>query len=163
MRKFIGIDPGSKGAISIIHEDGTLFENHDIPKVGNEYDLRKINQIIAEHSIDYACIEHQQVFGKEGIKTAFTIGMGYGILLMALEANNIPYTETRPQKWKKAFGLLQKDKAVSVRLAQKLFPTGVFVGPRGGIYDGRAESALIAEYGRRERLQIIPEKSGEFE
>lgn len=163
MKKFIGIDPGASGAISIIFEDGSLFQNVDLPRVGKEYDLRQLNRLVAEHEIHFACIEHQQVFGKEGIKTAFTIGFGYGMLLMALEANNIPYIEVRPPAWKKVFTLVNKDKSSSVRLAQKLFPTGVFVGPRGGLYDGRAESALIAEYGRRMSLQVAPEKSGPFE
>ena len=154
MRKFLGIDPGSKGAISIINEDGTFFNSVDIPKIGKYYDLRKINQLISEHQVHFAHIEFQQVMGKEGIVTAFTIGFGYGILVMALEANNIPYEEIRPTAWKKEMGLINKDKAASVRMAQKMYPEGEFVGPRGGLYDGRAESCLLAESARRKSLQL---------
>lgn len=161
-RLYIGLDPGAKGAITLINEDGTLFKNIDIPKVGTNYDLREINKVVAEHEIHFGCVEHQQVFGKEGIVSAFKIGFGYGILVMTLESNNISYEEVRPQAWKKMFGLINKDKAASVRAAQKLFPTGQFVGPKGGLYDGRAESALIAEYARRRHLQISPDKTDIF-
>jgi len=42
-------------------------------------------------------------------------------------------------------------KVAAVQVAQRVFPMAAaqFVGPRGGLLDGRAEAALIAEYGRR--------------
>ena len=151
-RKYIGVDPGKKGAIAIINEDGSLDELHDMPLIGKEYHLKRIAEIVQEHDIAFAVVEHQQVFGKEGRKTAFTIGVGYGILVMALESAGISYEEVRPTKWKPAFTLSKKEKADSVRMAQKLFPDGEFVTPRGALKDGRAEACLIAEYARRQNL-----------
>lgn len=162
-RMFLGIDPGSKGAFGFVNEDGSFSHHEDIPKIGTEYNLQEINRIIKEHEIHFAAIEFQQVFGKEGLVSAFKIGYGYGILVMALEANGIPYVEVRPQAWKKVFSLVGKDKKFSVRLAQRFFPTGVFTGPRGGIFDGRAESCLVGEYARRMSLQLPVEKHGFFE
>jgi Holliday junction resolvasome RuvABC endonuclease subunit len=155
-RNYLGIDPGKSGAIAIINEDGLLIHVTDTPMVGKEYNLGAINDLVAKHEITFAVIEQQQVFGKEGRKTAFTIGFGYGLLLMALESNKIPHAEIRPPAWKKSLTLLKKEKADSVRLAQKLFPTGEFVTPRGALKDGRAEACLIAEYARRMNL------NGEF-
>ena len=79
-------------------------------------------------------------------------GKGYGKLLSLLEILKVPYEEVRPQKWKKEFSLIGKGKDHSVSLAEKLEPNENFKTPRNRLMDGKAESFLMAEYGRRKQL-----------
>jgi hypothetical protein len=40
-------------------------------------------------------------------------------------------------------------KETYTRVAERLWPRIAFRGPRGGLLDGKAAAAMIAEYGRR--------------
>jgi len=93
--------------------------------------------------------------GKErqsmGATSAFTFGMGYGGLRMALIAAGIPFETITPGKWQKHFGLITpkgKDlttgekKNIHKARAQELFP-----GMKVTQYN--ADAILLAEYCRQ--------------
>lgn len=153
IKLIIGIDPGKKGAISIITEYGK-YEVFDMPLYPNgEIDGYAIYKCLEKSfALDYdsfCFIEKSQPMPKQGVVSVFNYGAGYGKLLAALEILKIPYQEIRPQKWKKYFSLIKKDKKESVSLAMKLFPDIEYTTKRGRLLDGRAEALLIAEYGKR--------------
>jgi hypothetical protein len=80
-----------------------------------------------------------------GVVSAFTFGRGYGGLLMALTALEIPFVDVSPQKWQGAIGCMTKgDKNVSKAKAQAMFPTIK-------ITHAIADALLIAEWCRRQK------------
>lgn len=104
---------------------------------------------------DYFCVlEKAQAMskgGKQGVKSMMTYGIGYGEIRAVLKVLSIPFQEVAAATWKKEFSLWKKDKKESVKVAKQLFPTGEYYGVKGGMKDGRAEAALLAEYARRIR------------
>ena len=63
---------------------------------------------------------------KQGVKSVFTFGEGYGKWLGILAAHKIPYTQVTPKKWQKHYGALSKEKKERKNqlkhLAQQRFP-----------------------------------------
>ena len=144
----IGIDPGKSGGIAWI-EDGEPAQAVKMPET--EADLwvllLRIRNIewVRIGVMPHAIIEKVHSMPKQGVKSTFTFGKGYGSLLMALTAAGIPFEEVPPGTWMKAMGCLTKgDKNVSKRKAQQLFP-------HLKVTHAIADALLIAEYGRRSR------------
>jgi len=87
--------------------------------------------------------------------TAFTFGMGYGIILGVVESLGFPHTLVSPKTWQKAMlrDLAHEDtKKASVWRANQLFPhVQLKRTSRSRIDDhGMADALLIAEYGSRQ-------------
>ena len=124
-RIYIGIDPGKNGGIGIIHNEiayckrcpATVSEMAEEIKVCVEMtpDIQKTAIIELVHSMP-----------KQGVKSVFTFGEGYGKWLGILAAHKIPYIQVTPQKWMKFYGKLPKDKKDRKNqlkhLAQQRFP-----------------------------------------
>ena len=123
-RIYIGIDPGKNGGIGIIFNDkakcikcpATVSEMADEIEILNEYpDIQK-----------QAIIESVWSFPKQGVKSVFTFGQGYGQWLGILAAYKIPYIQVIPRKWQRHYGSLSKDKKERKNqlkhLAQQRFP-----------------------------------------
>ena len=147
---YMGIDPGLHGALALIDSDGNLIDIWDTPLIGKEYDLREMACLIRDHLPNGCAIEEQHAMPKQGVTSTFQTGFGFGLWMGFLTAYWVKHEKVRAQDWKKALGIpAGSDKSASVAAAQRLFPGGDFTGPRGGIKDGRADAALIAEYRRR--------------
>ena len=148
---WIGIDPGLHGALAVIGPEG-LIEVVDTPVFGGPkpaYDDSGMSQLLFKYRRDAtAVLEAQQAFPKQGGVSTFTTGYGYGLWRGLLTAHGIPCYTVRHREWKKYYDI-GADKAEAVARASRLFSGGDFIGPRGGLLDGRAEACLIAEYGRR--------------
>ena len=124
-RIYIGIDPGKNGGIGIIHNEiayckrcpATVSEMAEEIKVCVEMtpDIQKTAIIELVHSMP-----------KQGVKSVFTFGEGYGKWLGILAAHKIPYIQVTPQKWMRFYGNLPKDKKDRKNqlkhLAQQRFP-----------------------------------------
>ena len=100
-------------------------------------------------------VERQFSMHGQGLTSTFTIGRGYGEILGALAALNLRHDIIRSQDWQKAM-LRGESKATGrdlkrqyVAVAERLWPSISFRGPKGGLLDGKAAAALIAEYARR--------------
>lgn len=141
---FIGIDPGKKGAIAIIYEDGAA---EVAPMDAAHY--RTILACVDEHTTVCA-LERVSARPGQGVVSMFSFGESYGYLQGLLDAYQIPYELVTPQRWKKAFEVTG-DKNSSIAVAKRLFP-GVSllrtVNSRKDD-DGMAEALLLAEYARR--------------
>lgn len=160
---YIGIDPGAKGALAIISEEGEFKEVFDYP--GTEHELASLLWDVFEtrypdHAL-YAAIEKVHAMparskgGKpvQGIASTFKFGTNFGIWKMGLAMLDIPFVEVTPQKWQKglitkADRQLGKDKG-NCAAAQRLFPTAPLYGPKGGPKSGRADALMIADWRRR--------------
>lgn len=178
----IGIDPGQKGAIGVIHSDGS-YDVHDLPTFETKKEVRSkrsitpkkviqtkvfidrkkllelLDEIISsDKSKPYqclCCIEKQQAMPDQSAISGFNTGKQYGEVLMALDALGISYEETTPKEWQKHFSIGRDTKGDSCRKAENLFPKLFLRGPRGGIFDGRSDAILITLfYSRKIQGQV---------
>ena len=109
MNGWIGIDPGSTGALAVIRDDGFVVIN-DWP--GDERAV--VNML---HSIDWGftivgvVVEHQQSRPNQNCSSTFKQAMNYATWLTAVAFMRWPLRVVRPEAWKKGFGYPGKDKA----------------------------------------------------
>lgn len=140
---FIGIDPGKKGAIAVIREDGSI--------ASCTFDECEYLKILSSHALNgVAAIEDVHAMPRQGVTSMFNFGFNKGWIMGVLYALSIPTERVSVQRWKKMFSL-DSDKDKSIELAKRLFPAAnLFATPRcKKPSDGIAEALLIAEYERR--------------
>lgn len=155
----IGIDPGNSGAIAFL--EGNVVDVVDMPLMANgkkqQINAHELGRIIESRFVEFdktgamAYVERVSAMPAQGrtqgAASMFNFGMGYGVIQGVLAALQIPYTLVTPQKWKKAAGLVGKDKDNARTLAQQLYPAA----PLGRKKDiGRADAILIARFGVNE-------------
>lgn len=141
---YIGIDPGKSGAVAIIFEciGKTVLVPFDEREYANV--LRNLYGQLAK-----ACLEHVGAMPGQGVTSMFNFGQNFGYIRGLLEAFQVPYELVRPQKWKKEFGI--SDKNSSVECCKRLFP-GVSLRRTERCRkddDGMAEALLMALYAKR--------------
>lgn len=150
-RYTIGIDPGKTGAIVAVDGDGAIAWTWTLEHRTH----REIIDLLREHSDCPTIVERQFPVHRQGLGSTFTTAEGYGVLVGIIEALGLSLHLVRAQDWQKemlagegkASG--QDLKRLYVGVAERLWPSISFRGPRGGMDDGKAAAALIAEYGRR--------------
>ncbi|WNL50795.1 RuvC-like resolvase [Ruegeria phage RpAliso] len=154
----VGVDPGNKGALAFLDPDGARMWITDMPTFEFETTRKRVK--IDPYGIVNACdaqpisafyMEDVAASPQMGTVSAFSFGEGKGILMGVAAAKGLPLTQVKPTQWKKQMRV-PADKRAAVQRASQLFPavSTLFKGPRGGVYDGRAEAALIALYGAME-------------
>lgn len=137
---FIGVDPGLSGGIAAVAQDGTVLWAEPMPQT--ERDVLDLF-LDSPDQPKVAVLERVRSSPQMGVVSAFTFGMGYGGLRMALAAARIAYDEVSPAKWQLVMGCRTKgDKNVSKRRAQELFP-------KVKCTHAISDSLLIAEFARR--------------
>lgn len=161
MSLWLGIDPGLQGALALVSNDG-LLGVIDMPKVKERHGKESRDRVCAhtlrdelltmQHThgkIRIAVVELVGPMPKQGVTSSYRFGYGNGQIEGVLAALCIPTEFVRPQTWKKALGL-GADKAQSLALARAKWPYADSFALKK--HDGRAEAALLAEYGRRNGL-----------
>ncbi len=142
----LGIDPGATGAVAYF--SSLCHGVEDLPIVDAVVSpaglFRLLGPMVAVEDVIHAYVERAQSMPKQGIASTFKYGVGYGTILGVLAALQIPYTLVSPQKWKKAFGLIGKDKEASRALAIQWYPKADLYLKK---HHGRAEALLIARWG----------------
>ena len=141
---YIGIDPGKKGALAVI------FDGMDETVVGafDEQEYTNVLRNLSGQPVK-ACLEHVGAMPGQGVTSMFHFGENFGYIKGLLEANEIPYEQVRPQKWKKEFGI--SDKNASISVCKRLFPCVCLRRTERCRKDddNMAEALLMAEYARR--------------
>lgn len=149
-RIYIGVDPGSNGAIAIIIDDVVYkvvkYDSYEIADI--------IKNVVSEYSENrtmMCTLEKVHSMPRDGVKQAFKFGENYGFVKGTLMALQIPFQEVTPMTWKKEFSLVKQDKSISIKRSKELFPgVSLLPTPRSTKEsDGMAEALLICEYGRR--------------
>lgn len=173
MRTYIGIDPGSKGFITIRYTDGTF---KFIPLEGCDIHGLSLELMVLKETKDTFAImeEVHAVFGSSA-KATFAFGEINGLLKGMLIATGIPYQLIQPKQWQKEIWINQdmvvdykkvtvkgveqtrKDvntKQTSYNAARRLFPDiDLRKNERCRNYDdNKVDSLLICEYARRKNL-----------
>lgn len=150
-----GIDPGKTGALSILYPDGALF-TFDVPMIKLKGKDRPAWTEWAEtwrnalyfNAPDMVVIEDIAARPGQGVTSMFSFGRTLGFAHAIASAQYTPVHFVTPSVWKGKLGLLNSDKSASREKARTLFPqfNGLFARAKD---DGRAESALLAYYGRQ--------------
>ena len=154
----IGIDPGLRGAVVALSQDGQLLNWYDAPtfKKHNRkitYSVGEMATIIGKYANNrnaHVTIEEISTRPKQSTQSGVNSGIGFGYWVGICVAFNLTYNVVRPQSWintilKKQLG---EGKQRAIIFAKNRWPDLPLYGPRGGIRDGRADAICIAEYGR---------------
>lgn len=146
--RILGLDPGLKGAVTLIDINKSLIYTESLPffeltktKTKKFIDSNKVSYIIKSlGKINYSFMEQVGATPQMGVTSAFSFGEGYGKCQGILAAFEVPLTLVPPQVWKKALNV-PKDKKEAIARANQLIPGAEFKK------DGQAEASLIALYG----------------
>lgn len=145
---YIGIDPGKKGSLAEIWEEGGhVLHVEIVPFSEQSYDVA-INEVCGIEC--RCCLERVGPMPGQGVTSMFSFGENFGFIKGLLAAYSIPYELVTPQRWKKEFGVTG-DKNNSIAVCKRLFP-GVSLRRTDKCRkddDGMAEALLMAEYARR--------------
>lgn len=151
MIRYIGIDPGSKGAVAVLYSDGAVVIE-DLDKEFCTYADIMFRQADDVGSYDYTYVAVEDVCGRPGqscqANTTFMKLAGMAELTGYCVGNKLLLV--KPQVWKKHFGLITKGltkterKHLSIDLAKRLYPD--VADQLTASKDGRAEALLIARY-----------------
>jgi len=143
---FVGIDPGSNGAMATIQPDDVCV-----------FPFKQIHMTLISSMLEdlsnkrdcHALIELVHAMPGQGVTSMFNFGHNFGMLEGLLIGAGIPYDRVTPQKWQKEFGLYRlPDETKTAKknrhkeLAKELFPTL-------NVTHATADALLIAEYCRR--------------
>ena len=161
--KLIGIDPGLNGAIALIgKESANVWDMPTMPKVagnGNQVDPYELADIIVsciQVGATGVIIEKVHAMPQQGGVSNFSFGKSLGIVegvvgamevLLEADHKHLIVRHVTPQEWKKAAGLIKKDKDASRLKALEIWPRLKRELSRKKD-EGRAEALLIAKYGR---------------
>lgn len=156
----LGIDPGTKGGLALVHRDGRCLGLWKLPymSVNKSSGGQKsyVDGVALAELLrglpalpDQAWLE--DVFSRpgEGHVGAFSFGEGKGTIKGVLAALGVPREDIAPSVWKGALGLSgivdkKARKTAAIAKATKLFPSAP---PKLVRLDGPAEALLIAGYG----------------
>lgn len=145
----VGIDPGLTGGLACLSTDGLMVMRMPVIKGGSAkiLDVANIVQWIDDCDPDHVFVERQQSMPGQGVASSFRTGQNYGIIIGILAGMQYPVTTVSPVIWKRSMEV-PKDKRLARARATEIFPK---CAQDWGLArdDGLAESALIAEYGRR--------------
>lgn len=147
---FIGIDPGSTGAMCLLDP---LGNNIAFMKTSNPFKelVEWFNLCRQQGNLRLACIEDVHSLPLVSAKSNFSFGRNLERLHCALEMADMPRELVQPKKWQKLIGLKQGlDKKIikkeTAKIAIRLYPEAEIYGPRGGLLDGRSDALMIAHY-----------------
>jgi hypothetical protein len=149
---YVGIDIGVTGAIAMLDTNGSYYLVEDLPmrkvvftgQTCTILDGHLMHDImdLRVHSESIIMIEDavgNPTNGRRGMKTFYRVAGG----VIAIAAMFTEPKFVSPQKWKRHFGLIGKDKKASLRLARERFPEAP-LHLEG--HHNRAEALLIAAY-----------------
>jgi len=173
MKTYIAIDPGSKGFVTIRHENGRY---EFIPLDGCDIHALALRLSTLHDTRDtFAIMEEVHAIFGSSAKATFSFGEINGLLKGLLIATGIPYQLVQPKQWQKEIwtnqdlvidykkvtvkGVEQTRKEVNTKqtsfnAAKRLFPD---IDLRRSercrnLDDNKCDSLLICEYARRKNL-----------
>lgn len=162
-----GIDLGLDGALAVVEaETRKLTHLWDMPTLTirrgkgerRAIDIRGLSQFLqtfADIGVTLVAIEEPGY--RQGQRGSGTVGFGAGLTVMGCVMADPPmrYEIVSANAWKSSMKLTS-NKAYSIRMAETMWPVQAswFHGPKGAALDGRAEAALLAEFGIRRFLKV---------
>lgn len=148
---WIGVDPGKNGGYALISKSETGQAVFAYPWDDSFFAMEMASLMqMKEHGI-VAAVEKVGAMPGQGVTSMFNFGKSAGYIEGVLSALGIPYQLVPPNKWKKEFSLIGKDKQASIMTCHRLFPELDLKRTERcrTDSDGKAEATLLAEYARR--------------
>ncbi len=144
MSIYLGIDPGAKGGIAIIHPEGADAWRYPGDIVTAADLLRELS---FNYKIKLAAIEQVHSMPGQGVKSVFSFGTNYGAWLGMLSALSIPHVLVTPRKWQKATldAGTGETKQRSLQMARRIYPD---IDLKYKADDGKADALHLACYAR---------------
>lgn len=156
MSVILGVDPGKTGAMAFVEAsrilgivDHSAWCNHPQPYK----ELCLLLKTFWKPGIVVIEQQHARAtYGadgkrKQGIASTWNYAQHYGILLGCLAAYDVPIREADPGVWKGCM-CVSSDKSTSLKRAREFWPESLEMFKRE-MDHGRAEAALLAEFGKR--------------
>ena len=150
----LGCDPGQTGAIAAY--DGAIITGLiDMPTMTRLHGQgQQVDPYTLATEILDLCggrnatvvIEAVSAMPGQGVSSMFRFGESVGVVLGVLGALQMPVRWVTPQRWKKAAGIVGKDKDAARSLAIQLHPEVADMLTRKKDHN-RGESILIARFG----------------
>lgn len=156
--RIVGVDPGALGALALLC-GGRLTDVFDMPVLHvrrgktdkAEVDGYALADLIRQLNPDILIVELVGGFTGQSASAAFNFGDSAGAPKYIAQALGIRVERVPPTVWKRSFKL-RGGKDDSRAMAMRYWPAHAAAFRRVKD-DGRAEAALIAEWGRR---QFVP-------
>lgn len=162
MKTYIGIDPGSKGYITLCADGKYSYipiADHSFREIG-----KRLLDMKAAHPDCFAVMEEVHAVYGSSARGTFSFGEIFGLLQGLLIASGIPYHLVQPKEWQREIwinadkvfkaGRKVDTKATSLNAAERLLPdvdlrrTPACRKPD----DNKVDSLLICEYAKRKNL-----------
>lgn len=121
MSRIIGIDPGAGGAITLLINT-VPHVVRDMPSASGITSASELAELLTELDPDVVVLEDTQPMPKNGSIASFQLGMNTGIVVGVVGTLQHPLVRIRPVDWKRANGLIGKEKDASRHLARELWP-----------------------------------------
>lgn len=172
MTLIAGCDPGVSGAISLYcTESKRIIAVYDMPNwtetVGKKQRTRidtiglmELFDTLNMLSVEMLVLEAVGGRPKQSASAGFVFGYTVGLIYMAAMYSKIMVETVPPKEWKKLMKIPGKaggkDKEAKKKaqgdIMKRVFETfpherDLFIGPKGGYYMDRADSALLAKFG----------------
>ena len=153
---FIGIDPGSQGALCLLDPSTKRCKFLKLPNNSNLITPREILGFLDSISIEDLQIvgleEVHSIFGMSA-KSNFQFGKALGMIETICRLSSHGLDTVQPKVWQKGVGIKFPTKSkpaikkrITAQRVQELYPNADIFGPKGGLLDGRADALMIAHY-----------------
>lgn len=134
------IDPGAKGAIAILDGE-SIVGVWDLSKEPEEL----IFDVLNDHGVKLCIVEKVGVMPHDSKIASFSFGVNVGRIKSACSLSGAEVIEVKPrvwQSWCKIYGS-GNTKKLGFNLIKSVYGSELFLGPRGGLKDGRVDAVLI--------------------
>ncbi len=148
---YIGIDPGSKGAMAcIVPTTGMIHLFSLNVSASNVKSIHAwLNEMSTEHRISTITVEGVHALSRVSAKSTFNFGFNTGFITSLALLQGVTVETVLPKIWQQALELPKKpEKADIARRVMELYPelNHRLYGPRGGLHDGLSDAVGIAHY-----------------
>ena len=156
MKRILGVDPGGSGALALL-EGAKLIDVVDMPVFmvargrgfKPEIDTHALIALLRDWKPDACWFERVGGMDGQSASAAFNFGRVAGNCEAIVKASGTRFDFVSPHVWKGGMKLINAAKDDARAKATNMWPH-LAERFRRKMDDGRAEAALIAEYGRRE-------------
>ncbi len=146
--KFAGIDPGLSGGVFFYDTNTEEIATLRFSATNSKLDIEDFLAFLQFFRPEIIYIEQIFLAGREGGRSAMTIGANYGRITAVLDAIGLTYTEITPRAWQSSLGLKSGSRAITKQaasdLAIKRFGLTTFLEGRAKKpHDGLTDAACI--------------------
>jgi crossover junction endodeoxyribonuclease RuvC len=151
----VGIDPGVDGAIAWMTDGGDIEDVRNMPttKDGKKriIDCPHLCEVLKLTRPDIVVLESVNCRPGQGVSSVFSFGRSLGRIEGVIHTLGLPIEFPTPQRWKKVvLEGTDKSKEAAIAYVQRRWPDAQLIPDGCRVpHDGRADSILLAEFGRR--------------